>query len=79
MRLSSYQILSSGSRFYTTKPTEHSKEELTFQPGVERPAVTFIIQVPQLEVSAVHETMVRCDHILSPSRPGKVLAGFTLW
>jgi hypothetical protein len=73
------QETSKQKHFYTIKQTKHeSEEELTFKPGVERLAVTFIIQVPQLEVSAVHETTVRCDHILSPQQARVSVAGFDL-
>ncbi|CAL1147463.1 unnamed protein product [Cladocopium goreaui] len=47
--------------------------QLTFKPGVERHAVTFTIQVPEFKVSAVDETTVRCNHILSPQEAGVMI------
>ena len=42
---------------------------MTFKVGLERPAVTFTIAA-SLQVTAVAETTVRCDRILTPQEAG---------
>lgn len=51
------------------------EEELTFKAGVERPAVTFIIQAThgKLNVSLVREMTVRCHYILTPQEAGSLI------